>query len=345
LNDPNGPILGFAFSPDGTRLATTAIPGTRTASQSPGWHTLTMWDTATFRPRSGWEPAGVLNGSVRCFSPDGRLAAGYAYGSGPKVVVWEAGTGSRVAEVDIPVPSLYRLHDLAFTLDGMTLMLCIQHCVGAAKQPLQVMLWDTTTWGERGRPQFPGQRVNRAVFSADRLTLATGSESGELRLWDVASSRPIVRLEGGPGDFVAGLAFSRDGTKLAAGYNHDGMLRTYTIHVWDLVTRRPLAKRSEVANGLVFSPDGRFLAGTGMRLRGVVPESILAVRALQAVGGSAYVNEVRLWDLATDREWVVLSESFEKPQRVPTTAFTPDGTSLVTTSGDGSLRFWSMPGR
>ncbi len=59
---------------------------------------------------------------------------------------------------------------------------------------------------------------------------------------------------------------------------------------------------------------------------------------------SAYVIEVLLWDRAMDREWVVLSEPLEKSQRVPSVAFSPDGTSLVTTSGDGSLRFWSIPG-
>ena len=345
LSDPAGPILGFAFSPAGTRLATTATPGTGTPLQNLGRNMMKMWDAATLRPRAGWVSSGALGGWVKTFSPDGRLVAGYTYSPGPKLVVWEAATGTRSAEFAIAVPSMYRLHDLVFALDGATLILCTQHCVGPTKQPVEVILWDTTTWQERGRLQFPAQRVNHAVFSADRRTLATGSESGELRLWDVASSRPVASLEGGPGDFVAGLAFSPDGTKLASSYNRGGMPRAYTIYVWDLATRRPLAKRSTVANRLVFSPDGRFLAGTGMRLRGVVPESMVAVRALQAVGGSAYVNEVRLWDTAMDREWVVLSEPFEKPQRLPIAAFSPDGTSLVTTTGDGSLRFWSMPGR
>jgi WD40 repeat protein len=345
LIDQAGPIHGLAFSPDGTRLATMSTPGTSTAPQNSGRITVKMWDVATLRPRAGWKWSADLSGSVRTFSPDSQLVAGYAFNFGPKLLVWEACTGSRLAEFAIPVPSLYRLHDLAFALDGATLLLCMQHCVGPTKQPVQVILWDTATWQERGRAQFPAQRVNQAAFSADRRTLATGSESGELRLWDVASSRPVASLQGGPGDFVAGLAFSPDGRKLAAGYNRGGMPRIYTIYVWDLATNRLLAKRPATANRLLFSPDGRFLAGTGMRLRNVVPQSMVAVRALQAVGGSAYVNEVQLWDLATDREWVVQSEPFEKSQRIPNMAFSPDGTSLVTTAGDGSLLFWSMPGR
>jgi WD40 repeat protein len=343
LSDPAGPIVTFVLSPDGARLATTAEPRTGTPLQNVGRRMVKVWDAATLRPRAGWVSSGALGGWVKTFSPDGRLVAGYTFNTGPKVLVWEAATGTRAAEFAIAVPSMYRLHDLVFAPDGATLTLCVQHCVGPTKQPIQVILWDTTTWQERGRSQFPAQRVNHAVFSADRRTLATGSERGELRLWDVASSQPVASLEGGPGDFVAGLAFSPDGTKLVSSYNRGGMPRAFTIYVWDLATRRPLAKRLASVNGLVFSPDGRRLAGTGVRLRGVVPESMVAVRALQAVGGSAWVNEVQLWDIAADRDWVVQSEPLEKSQRVPSVAFSPDGTSLVTTTGDGSLRFWSMP--
>ena len=69
----------------------------------------------------------------------------------------------------------------------------------------------------RKRVSFLGHKSLpiQAVFSSDGNTLATGSTIGELKVWDVVTGQELLALDLVPGE-VWGLAFSHDGTMLAA---------------------------------------------------------------------------------------------------------------------------------
>ena len=161
------------------------------------------------------------------------------------------------------------------------------------------------------------QSVNAVAFSPDGKTLATGSDDGTARLWDMSAHRQVgapmtadnqsmnavafgsVTLFGS----VNAVAFSPDGKTLATG-SQDG-----TARLWDVNTHRqvgaPLTADSQSVNAVAFSPDGKTLA-TG------------------SDDGAA-----RLWDVNTHRQ-VGAPMTAANRSPVVAVAFSPDGKRLAT---------------
>src|SRR5262249_11743896 len=145
-------------------------------------------------------------------------------------------------------------------------------------------------------------------------TVATETDDGTLRLWDVATAKLLHqgRLGGRQGRNIASIAFSPQAAShllaIASGQ---------VIHLWDAVHRRDattIAVEGEHApTGLTFSPDGTTLAA-----------------GINTVGA-----EVRLWR-ASDG---TLLQSFKsrKSTSVVQVVFSPDGKVLAASGLKGPL--------
>jgi WD40 repeat protein len=213
------------FSPDGRTLA----------SGGRCMHEIRVWDTTTGIQTASLEGHDEYGVEALSFLDDGKTLA--SVGHDAQVRWWDMASGKYTATLDAAdwTPAA------AIGPVGRTVAIAVWD-VGSVNgenvvQENRVKLWTCATGKERPSRKaasttslvfHPGaSMVTAMAFSPDGGTLATGSESGLVTLWDVKSGKERAALKGHT-DTVRSLAFSPDGTVLASG-SSDG-----TIKLWNL---------------------------------------------------------------------------------------------------------------
>ncbi|MER6780701.1 MULTISPECIES: serine/threonine-protein kinase [unclassified Streptomyces] len=154
--------------------------------------------------------------------------------------------------------------------------------------------------------------INSLAFSPDGKTLASASDDGTVRLWDVKAHAHLATLTGHT-DMVFSAAFSPDGKTLATASADT------TVRLWDTATRKPVATltgHTDRARAVAFDPTGKTLASGGqdgtVLLWNVTART--GTRSLAVPGGIAYA-----------------------------VAFSSDGKTLVASAGAGpAARRWDV---
>jgi WD40 repeat protein len=149
------------------------------------------------------------------------------------------------------------------------------------------------------------------AFHTDGKRLAAGTESGEVRLWDVQSGLPLTLYQGHT-DWVRSVAFHPHEEIIASGSEDQ------TIRLWDIPTGQCLRILQEHTNrvrSVAFSLDGRLLAS-----------------------GSEDCT-VRLWDTQTGKCLAILQGHTDQVRAV---AFHPNGKMVVSGSEDRTLKLWDI---
>jgi WD40 repeat protein len=169
------------------------------------------------------------------------------------------------------------------------------------------------------RPTVPvSGPVSAVAFDATKRRIAVGSyKSVHMLSFD---DRKWSSSLDGHADLVRALAFSVDGTKLAAAGGASG--RAGEVRIWDVqrTPAKPLATiqgHKDAILSVAFSPDGSTIA-TG-----------------------SYDKLVKLWDAGTGKELRTLKEHSDAVYSV---AFLPGGTELVSAAGDRTLKIWDVQG-
>lgn len=195
--------------------------------------------------------------------------------------------------------------------------------------------------------------VISCAFSPNAALLATASDDGTARLWNVPDGTVQAVLAGHTGG-VWGCAFSPDGTLLATT-SDDRTARLWNVA--DGTLHAVLAGHTDWVWGCAFSPDGVLLATTSKdgttRLWQVTDGKTRKVLAghTDEVWGCAFSPDGALLATTSDdtaRLWQVTDGTNHRvltghTGRVSSCAFSPDGTLLATTSDDTTVRLWQIP--
>jgi WD40 repeat protein len=195
------------------------------------------------------------------------------------------------------------------------------------------------------------------AFRPDGKMLASASDDGTVRFWDVATGR--LHSETKPhAQRPTTLTFSRDGC-LFGSNSSDG-----TVGVWDLKAGRvrpgPLLPGSSNVQTLAFSPQGDLLATGGwdstVRLWSAASGTSLGqpLRHGRAVSGISFSSDgkllasasddrnVCLWDTST---WKLHGEPLSHPAAVVRVAFSSNGQIIAAGCNDGGVTLWQTSTR
>ncbi|WP_405861003.1 WD40 repeat domain-containing protein [Streptomyces sp. NBC_01515] len=238
----------LAFSPKDSRLLLTISP-----------KGLDSWDVTEPEHPERVTPGGlgVKSRAPLGISQDGRTLV---VADGEEVSGLRTDTGQRVWSISMPRNEVKALH-----VERSDVMLAVSDATHFTRL-LSVTPGDT----DGGKPTTNGQirlGARAAQFSPDGKILATATDDGMLRLWDISSAAdprragPPFAAESGR---TSALAFSADGRLLAAiGADH-------VVRLWNVGNPerprplgRPLAANAPVT-ALTFSRDPRLVATVGI---------------------------------------------------------------------------------
>jgi WD40 repeat protein len=194
------------------------------------------------------------------------------------------------------------------------------------------------------------RRASALALTRDGKLAALGIPGTKVVLMETATGKVTASFEHGTRGGIMSLAFSPDGTLLAAGC--DGLLS-----LWNVKDGKEIdltGREGNSVNAVAFSPDGKKLAaGVGYRESLVVWDTITGRKLLslpasavlsygvafspdgKTLASGGYDRTVRLWDADNGKElWNVRFPS--KQALVYSVAFSPDGKQLAAaTHGDG----------
>jgi WD40 repeat protein/DNA-binding SARP family transcriptional activator len=367
---------GVAFSPDGTRLATTDLDGTaKIRDATTGQELLTLSGHTDELVNLAFSPDGKrlattsLDGTARiwdvitgeelltlvghtaalaspAFSPDGTQLVTTSYDGTARI--WDTATGEEL--LTLPHASLTAGPD--FSPDG-SLVAIADVDAAVAK------VWNVST----GEPVLTLEGhvdgVNEVAFSPDGTRLVTAGSDSTAKMWDLeasvaASSGKELFTLYGHGGFVYGIDFSSDGTRVATA-STDG-----TAKVWDAITGRELLTlvgHNALISNVALSPDGKCLitgsADGTAKVWDITPEGsrewltlaghtdlVFGVAydpAGKRLASSSWDGTAKVWDIGSGEELLTLVGHAD---RVAFIAFSPDGTRLATASYDGTAKVW-----
>jgi eukaryotic-like serine/threonine-protein kinase len=285
LGRHRGDVYYVEFSPRGDLLASAGKDGI-----------VQVWSTTSWQlVRSITASQTEVN--VAAFSPDGKTLA--TVDDDGKLKLWEVATGrcqwEKLAHEGDAVIA-------RFTPDGRGII------AGGRKDGF-IRIWDRASGVMMDALPGNGHFFENAVFASDGAMLATAGREG-VKLWDWSRRALIAMLPESRGS--QGLAFSRDGKKLATTHEeYEGPVRLWNVYDGRLI--REFKGHTNGAFSVAFTPDDQTM--------------------ISADGDGT----IRLWSVADG-----LPRGCHRGHtgRIWNLALSPDGRTVASAGQDGTVKLW-----
>ncbi|MCC6493920.1 MAG: protein kinase [Pirellulales bacterium] len=195
--------------------------------------------------------------------------------------------------------------------------------------------------------------VASADVSPDGARVATGSWDRSAKIWDAATGKVVVKLDGAHAGFINRVCFSPDGRRVLTA-SDDG-----TARLWNAATGQPLAPVLGHHDGRIrtacFSPDGSRIATAGDDKTIAVVDAATGEALLQLAGHEWAVRDVAfsadgrllisgsedntaiVWDGDTGARLQALAGH---TGAVTSVALSPGGERALTGSQDNTAKLW-----
>jgi WD40 repeat protein len=296
--------------------------------------TFNVWDLEAKQARFQYEH---LRGTIRsvAISKDGKRAV--SGGDDQLLNLWDIQTGELLSSLHTPAGLLA----VAFHPDGKRVI--------AASADQTVRIWDLETG--RSPVSFTDESASPQCMavSFDGKRAFTGGNDHRIKVWDLEPGRDVHTLRGHAKE-VRSVAYSPDGSLLLSA-STDGTLR-----LWDVATAKELRTLpgGTVHANIAMSFNGRHAAaaseqkvyiwdiGTRKQIQCIHHEAPISTVALSPDGKhvlTSTANHCYLWELQTGKK---LRKFQGHADTVVSSAFSPDGRTLITGSHDKNVRAWDV---
>lgn len=306
-------VLGFNFSPDGSRMVTASWDGTIRTWDVASGRQLQSFSSLAGRPETYQKRVYYAE-----FSPDG--SAVLTGGDGDNVQVWDAASGrlrhrfkGRLYAKPDALSAMIdgsSSPDPIFSADGSRVLLLSE------KMPV---IWDAV--GGRKLHELQGHSgwVNMAIFSPDGRRVLTAGKDQTARLWDAATGAEVRRFTDHDKD-VLSVTFSPDAATLAT-VSADGIVRIWNADTGERLHAIDAGRRtgSSIPRAL-FSPDGTSI---------IIWAGIDAVPKLYDYRTGAVIHE--LAQLSNGKPFTTMPVTF--------VTFNADGSLIAIVTGD-KVELW-----